>query len=53
MKGTRERERIPAETPDERETRLQRMSTNERKRLTVETPEECETRLKRIRDRLH
>ena len=36
----RERERMPAETPEERETRLQRTSTNQRERSSVETPEE-------------
>ena len=34
------RERMAAETPEERERRLQQMSTNQHERLTVETPEE-------------
>ena len=34
------RERMAAETPKERERRLQQMSTNQHERLTVETPEE-------------
>ena len=33
-------ERMAAETPEERERRLQQMSTNQHERLTVETPEE-------------
>ena len=46
------RDRLAAETPDERETRLHRMSTNQRERLAVEAPEERETRLQQMRDRL-
>ena len=38
-------ERLAVETPKERETRLQRMSTNQRERLAVETPEVRELRL--------
>ena len=53
MEGTCERERMAAENPEERETRLQRMSTNQHERLTVETPEERETRLQQMRDRPH
>ena len=48
QKSTRERERMAAETTEERETRLQRMRTNQRERLAVETPEERETRLQRM-----
>ena len=39
---------MAAETPEERETRLQHM----RDRLAAETPEERETRLQHMRDRL-
>ena len=45
------RDRLAAETPEERETRLQRMSSNQYERLAVETPEERETRLQQMRDR--
>ena len=43
---------MAAETPEERERRLQRMSTNQYERLAVESPEERETRLQQMRDRL-
>ena len=43
---------MAAETPEERERRLQRMRTNQQERLAVETPEERETRLQHMRDRL-
>ena len=33
-------ERMAAETPEERERRLQQISANQHERLTVETPEE-------------
>ena len=39
------RDRLAAETPEERERRLQQM----RDRLAVETPEERETRLQRMK----
>ena len=45
------RESLAAKTPEERETRLQQMSTYQRERLAVETPEERETRLQRYRAR--
>ena len=38
------RGRLAAETPEEREARLQRMSTNQHERLAVETSKERETR---------
>ena len=41
---------MAVEAPEERETRLQWMSTNQDKRLAVEAPEERETRLQQ-RDR--
>ena len=42
------RGRLAAETPEEREARLQRMSTNQSERLAVETPEERKTRLQQL-----
>ena len=39
------RDRLAVETPEERKTRLQRMSTNQHERLAVGTPEEREVRL--------
>ena len=38
QRSTRERERMAAETPKERERRLQWMSTNQHERLAFETP---------------
>ena len=45
------RDRLAAETPEERGARLQRMSTNQRERLAVETSEEKELRLERYSSR--
>ena len=42
------RDRLTAESPEEREARLQQM----RDRLAVESPEERDTRLQQMRDRL-
>ena len=49
--STYQHKRLAAETPKERETRLQQMSTYQHERLAVETPEERETRLQRYRAR--
>ena len=45
------RESLAAETPEERETRLQQMSIYQHERLAVETPEERKTRLQCYRAR--
>ena len=47
------RDRVAAETPEERETRLQQMSTSQCERLAVETPEPRETRLQRMNTNQH
>ena len=45
------RGRLAAETPEEREARLQQISTNQHERLAVETPEERELRLEHYNTR--
>ena len=53
QRSTCECERMAAETPEEKERRLQRMRTNHHEeRLAVETPEKRETRLQHMRDTL-
>ena len=42
------RDRLAAETPEEKETRSQQMSTYQHERLAVETPRERETRLQQM-----
>ena len=45
------RDRLAVETPEERKTRLQRMSTNQHERLAVGTPKEREARLEHYSSR--
>ena len=42
------RDRLAAETPEEREARLQHMSTYQHERLAAETPKEREARLQHM-----
>ena len=42
------RDRLAVETPEEREARLQRMSTNQHERLAVESPKKREARLQQM-----